>query len=116
MRMTTPEQPPERIYLQWYGSSGPEDCGKVSESEVSWSADKIFEHDFEYVRVSKPVADWKVDAERLAKTIFRLKQFLNGSYYTIAFQHIPAELEYGACCADIDQAITTHDALVKRAE
>jgi hypothetical protein len=45
--------PPKRIYLQWYGSSGPMDGGEVEESEVSWCATRVFRHDFVYVRLKR---------------------------------------------------------------
>lgn len=52
------KQPPKRIYLQWYGSGGPGDGGEISESEVSWSANRIFKHDFVYVRLKRKVVEW----------------------------------------------------------
>lgn len=50
------DKAPQRIYLQWYGDvSAAEIAAKAdidpSSSDVTWCADKIHEHDIEYVRV-----------------------------------------------------------------
>lgn len=47
------KQPPERIYLQWYGEGSPQDAGKIDENDVCWSADRAFKHDIVYVRLSR---------------------------------------------------------------
>ena len=41
---------PDRIWLQWYGDSSP-DQGEPTNShgDVTWCEDNIFEHDVEYV-------------------------------------------------------------------
>lgn len=42
---------PDRIWLQWHGDADPEyEMGEVSEGDVSWCRDKIFQYDVEYVR------------------------------------------------------------------
>lgn len=45
------KQPPNRIYLQWYGDEEPHEDEVF---EVSWCEDKIYKHDIEYIRVEKP--------------------------------------------------------------
>jgi hypothetical protein len=42
---------PTTIFLQWHGDGDPEQ-GEVCESEVTWSRDKIFANDIEYVEKS----------------------------------------------------------------
>jgi hypothetical protein len=46
-------QPPKRIYLQWYGSSSPDDSGEIDEHDVTWSPDRLFKHDIVYVRLPR---------------------------------------------------------------
>lgn len=49
-------EPPDTIFLQYYGDAAPEDNGsdpaEVTWSEITWCKDQIFEHDIKYVRVS----------------------------------------------------------------
>jgi hypothetical protein len=40
--------PPLSLCLQWHGDGDPEE-GEVCESEVTWSRERIFAHDIEYV-------------------------------------------------------------------
>ena len=42
------DKPPERIYLQYYGNEEPSEGPAM---EVSWCAEKIYEHDVAYVRL-----------------------------------------------------------------
>lgn len=47
---------PKKIYLQWHGDADPADYPDgpdPDQSDVTWCADKIFEHDIEYVRVDE---------------------------------------------------------------
>jgi hypothetical protein len=44
---------PLNLWLQWHGDGNPEDDGKVCESEVTWSREKIFDHDVEYVHADE---------------------------------------------------------------
>lgn len=50
----TEKAPPDRLWLQWHGDADPEleTGGEVSEGDVTWCRDKIFEHDIEYTRTS----------------------------------------------------------------
>lgn len=43
-------KPPERIYLQYYGDEEPSEGPAM---EVSWCAEKIYEHDVEYMRLER---------------------------------------------------------------
>lgn len=43
--------PPERIWLQWHGDAEEWEDGPVSEGDVTWSPDRMFRGDVEYVRV-----------------------------------------------------------------
>jgi hypothetical protein len=68
-----PQEVPERIWLQWYGSGDPEvESGPVSMADVTWKREQIFKHDIEYVRADLPraAADYKqglLDALALAE-------------------------------------------------
>lgn len=64
---------PDRIYLQWHGDADPADYPNgpdPSLDDVTWCADKIYEHDIEYVpatevtRLRAEFAECKRDAER----------------------------------------------------
>jgi len=44
---------PLDLWLQWHGDGTPEDDGEVCESEVTWSREKIFDHDVEYVHADE---------------------------------------------------------------
>jgi hypothetical protein len=44
---------PLNLWLQWYGDGTPEDDGEICESEVTWSREKIFDHDVEYVHADE---------------------------------------------------------------
>lgn len=49
----TPKFVPLDLWLQWHGDGTPEDDGEVCESEVTWSREKIFDHDVEYVHADE---------------------------------------------------------------
>ena len=64
---------PDRIYLQWHGDADPADYPNgpdPSLDDVTWCADKIYEHDIEYVpanevtRLRAELAECRRDAER----------------------------------------------------
>ena len=42
--------PPNVVWIQYHGDSDPVEWGPEEPSEVTWSADQVFEHDVEYVR------------------------------------------------------------------
>ena len=44
---------PLDLWLQWHGDGAPEDASEVCESEVTWSREKIFDHDVEYVHADE---------------------------------------------------------------
>ena len=44
---------PLDLWLQWHGDGDPEDDGEVCESEVTWSREKIFDADVEYVHAGE---------------------------------------------------------------
>ena len=44
---------PLDLWLQWHGDGTPEDDGEVCEIEVTWSREKIFDHDVEYVHADE---------------------------------------------------------------
>ena len=44
---------PHNLWLQWHGDGTPEDDGEVCDGEVTWSREKIFEHDVEYVHADE---------------------------------------------------------------
>lgn len=44
---------PLNLWLQWNGDGDPEDSGDVAESEVTWSREKIFDADVEYVHADE---------------------------------------------------------------
>ena len=44
-------KPPETIWLQWNGDGDP-DGSPVSVGDVTWSAEQVFEHDEQYLRLS----------------------------------------------------------------
>ena len=44
---------PLDLWLQWHGDGDPEDDGEVCESEVTWSREKIFDGDVEYVHADE---------------------------------------------------------------
>ena len=44
---------PLDLWLQWHGDGDPEDDGEVCESEVTWSREKIFDGDVEYVHAGE---------------------------------------------------------------
>lgn len=46
-------KPPDVLYLQFYGDSDPalELDGPVSEGDVTWSKERVFDYDVRYVRV-----------------------------------------------------------------
>lgn len=48
-------EPPERIWLQWYGEDAPltDPDAPVDLGEVCWCQDSVFDTDIEYVRVKK---------------------------------------------------------------
>lgn len=55
---SAPEQPrdpkhqaPERVWLQYFGDAEPEHDARISHSDVSWCAEKVFDHDIEYIRL-----------------------------------------------------------------
>lgn len=56
------KNPPEIIYLQYYGDSEPEE-GEVSESDVTWCVDRIFDSDIEYTIVPTPPDNGKTREE-----------------------------------------------------
>ena len=56
---------PERIWLQWFGDSDPDDPGEVYIDDVTWQDERIFDHDVEYVRADK--ADALAEAVELAE-------------------------------------------------
>lgn len=41
---------PTRIYLQWHGDADPIEDGPVSEGDVTWSRDPVFDRDAAYIR------------------------------------------------------------------
>jgi len=41
---------PNKIFLQWHGEGDPQDPRSPSQGDVTWSKDKVFEHDIEYVK------------------------------------------------------------------
>lgn len=43
--------PPQTIWLQWNGEAEPEPDTPVDAENVSWCAQKVFDHDVEYTRV-----------------------------------------------------------------
>lgn len=47
--MKTPN-PPDHIYLQWNGDADPDEPGAPYEPEVTWSRERIFDGDIEYIR------------------------------------------------------------------
>jgi len=44
---------PLDLWLQWHGDGDPEDDDEVCESEVTWSREKIFDGDVEYVHAGE---------------------------------------------------------------
>lgn len=44
---------PLDLWLQWHGDGTPEDDGEVCESGVTWSREKIFDADVEYVHAGE---------------------------------------------------------------
>ena len=51
----TPEQPPKKIYLQWY--TGDPSADIDSYDAVTWCADKINDDDFEYILTAHTAED-----------------------------------------------------------
>lgn len=43
---------PASLWLQWHGDGDPEDTAPVDEHEVTWSREKVFPGDLEYVLAS----------------------------------------------------------------
>lgn len=44
---------PEKIYLQWHGDADPEiETAAVHEMAVTWSRERVFDNDIEYVMKS----------------------------------------------------------------
>lgn len=50
---THPTAMPLDLWLQWHGDGDPEDEGAVYEKEVTWSREKIFDGDVEYVHAGE---------------------------------------------------------------
>jgi len=44
--------PPEKIYIQWFGDGKPPDSEERPE-EVTWSEDRVFDSDIVYVRLRR---------------------------------------------------------------
>ena len=44
---------PPAVWLQWHGDGDPADPGLVEESAVTWSREKVFPGDVEYVQAAK---------------------------------------------------------------
>lgn len=44
---------PERIFLQWHGDSDPDtEESEVCFADVTWSADRVYDTDIEFVRIN----------------------------------------------------------------
>ena len=87
--------PPEKIYLQWHGDGEPDDLGEVSEHDVTWCRNKIFNHDIEYVSASE-----------IARLREAIKTHAEKSYTASTIQHhqrLNAEL-YGYTLTAIEAA------------
>ncbi len=80
---------PKKIYLQWHGDADPADYPDgpdPDQSDVTWCADKIFEHDIEYVRVD--------ELDRLrAEVANRNQRALDGDKAKAAFDNVFDENE-----------------------
>jgi hypothetical protein len=48
--------PPPRIWLQWHGDGDPSDGDPVPTAEVTWSANKVWRGDCEYIRADSLAA------------------------------------------------------------
>lgn len=48
-------EPPDRIFLQFYGNNSPVDCkgDSIDTADITWAEDEVFTHDVEYVRVKQ---------------------------------------------------------------
>ena len=44
---------PPSVWLQWHGDGDPADPGAVAESEATWSRERVFPGDVEYVQAAK---------------------------------------------------------------
>jgi len=51
------ETPPNKIHLQFYGDSAPDEGGDISPGDVTWCVDRIFSADELYIKASH-VLDW----------------------------------------------------------
>ena len=71
---------PDRIYLQWHGDADPADYPNgpdPSLDDVTWCADKIYEHDIEYVpanEVTRLRAELAVARSELAVSVGHLSR------------------------------------------
>jgi hypothetical protein len=73
-------QPPDRIWLQWYGNADPEfETGEINVDDVSWCLDKIFEHDIEYVRANQPQSD----QPSVESTLAELREMFPGKFIRV---------------------------------
>ena len=55
---------PDVIFLQWHGDGDPDELGEVYEEEVTWAAERIFDHDIEYVR-RDGVCVWRYEYDQI---------------------------------------------------
>jgi len=44
---------PQEIWLQWHGDGDPDIGDSISETDVTWSREKIYQADIKYI-ISKP--------------------------------------------------------------
>jgi hypothetical protein len=44
---------PDKIYLQWHGDSEPNDSSAVDPMDVTWSQDRVFPSDIEYIKLQR---------------------------------------------------------------
>jgi len=50
---------PSEIWLQWHGDSDPSDDSPVSEPDVTWSRDRVFDTDIRYILAPMHECKWK---------------------------------------------------------
>lgn len=70
---------PDRIYLQWHGDADPADYPNgpdPSLDDVTWCADKIYEHDIEYVPANE-VTRLRDELAELHPLLCRAFQWMN---------------------------------------
>ncbi|MCB1061205.1 MAG: hypothetical protein KDB65_13360 [Calditrichaeota bacterium] len=58
------KQPPEKIYLQWYGDGTFEEPEDIHPSEITWCQDKMYDADIEYVNASSHLSIAEIAAQR----------------------------------------------------